>query len=268
MTDATINVERFEQGVSVSPDVVVVDPVDPEEQRSAPLDMDLALILSNDVTLTGYGMTGAMSGRLQVAWPPGREMRGTGALEVGGRYRAYGQDLTITQGQLTWSNNLIADPRINLRAERRVGDVVAGIDVSGHADEPQLNVWSNPSMPQSEALSYLMLGRSLEGATRSQAQQVTATSAALSAGTGLLAGQLGRQLGFDDAGVMHSRALGGSVVGVGKYLSPRVYVGYGVSMVGAGQVVILKFLLRRGFDVELESSTVETRGSVNWRTER
>ena len=37
---------------------------------------------------------------------------------------------------------------------------------------------------------------------------------------------------------------------------------------GAGQVVILKFLLRRGFDVELESSTVETRGSVNWRTER
>ena len=39
-------------------------------------------------------------------------------------------------------------------------------------------------------------------------------------------------------------------------------------VVGAGQVVILKFLLRRGFDLELESSTVETRGSVNWRTER
>jgi Uncharacterized protein conserved in bacteria len=113
-----------------------------------------------------------------------------------------------------------------------------------------------------------MLGRSLEGATRSQAQQVTATSAALSAGTGLLAAQLGTRLGFDDAGVMHSRALGGSVVGIGKYLSPRIYVGYGVSMVGAGQVVVLKFLLNRGFDVELESSTVETRGSVNWRTER
>ena len=72
----------------------------------------------------------------------------------------------------------------------------------------------------------------------------------------------------DDAGVMQSRALGGSVVGVGKYLSPRLYVGYGVSMVGAGQVVILKYLLRKGFDIELESSTVETRGSVNWRTER
>ena len=268
VTQASLNVERFEQGVSASVDVVVLDPIDPEEQRAAPLDMDLALILSNDVVITGYGMTGTMSGRLQVNARPGHAMRGTGALQIGGRYRAYGQDLTITQGQLTWSNNLIEDPRIALRAERRVGEVLAGINVAGSAAAPQIDVWSNPSMPQSEALSYLMLGRSLEGATRSQAQQVTATSAALSAGTGLLAGQIGMRLGFDDAGVMHSRALGGSVVGVGKYLSPRVYVGYGVSMVGAGQVVILKFLLNRGFDVELESSTVETRGSVNWRTER
>ena len=39
-------------------------------------------------------------------------------------------------------------------------------------------------------------------------------------------------------------------------------------MVGAGQVVILKYLLRKGFDVEIESSTVETRSSLNWRTER
>ncbi len=268
VTRAKVNLERFEQGVSASEDVVVVDPVDPEEQRSAPLDMELTLAIADNVTISGYGLNGTMNGRLEVRSRPGHEMFATGALSVGGRYRAYGQDLTITNGQLTWSNDQIADPRINLRAERRIGDVLAGIDVSGSATAPQLNVWSNPAMPQSEALAYLMLGRSLEGATRSQAQQVTATSAALSAGTGLLAAQLGTRLGFDDAGVMHSRALGGSVVGIGKYLSPRIYVGYGVSMVGAGQVVVLKFLLNRGFDVELESSTVETRGSVNWRTER
>lgn len=265
---AQVNLERLEQGATVSEDVVVLDPVDPDEQARSPLDMDLALILGDEVTITGYGLQGTMGGRLQVRARPGHEMVASGALEVGGRYKAYGQDLTVTRGQLTWSNNLIADPRINVRAERRVGDVTAGIDVTGHAMAPQLNVWSSPAMPQSEALAYLMLGRSLEGATRDQAQQVTATSAAMSAGTGLLAAQLGTRLGFDDAGVMQSRALGGAVVGVGKYLSPRLYVGYGVSMVGAGQVVILKYLLRKGFDVELESSTVETRTSINWRTER
>jgi translocation and assembly module TamB len=30
----------------------------------------------------------------------------------------------------------------------------------------------------------------------------------------------------------------------------------------------LKYLLRKGFDIEIESSSVENRGSINWRTER
>jgi len=76
------------------------------------------------------------------------------------------------------------------------------------------------------------------------------------------------KLGLDDAGVSNSRALGGEVIGAGKYLSPRLFVGYGVSLVGAGQVVTLKYLLRKGFDIEIESSTVENRASVNWRLER
>jgi len=265
---ARIDLERFEQGAEISEDVVVLDPIDPEETASAPLDLDLALVLGNQVTLSGYGLDGTLEGRLQVRARPGREMTATGALDVGGKYEAYGQELQITRGQMTWSNNRVSDPRVNLRAERRVGDVTAGIDVTGNATAPRVDVWSNPSMPQSEALAYLMLGRSLEGATRDQANQVTAASAAMSAGTGLLAAQLGTRLGFDDAGVTQSRALGGSVVGVGKYLSPKLYVGYGVSLVGSGQVLILKYLLRRGFDLEIESSTVETRGSVNWRHER
>ena len=94
-----------------------------------------------------------------------------------------------------------------------------------------------------------------------------AATAALSAGN-LLASQLGAKIGLDDAGVSESRALGGSVIGIGKYLSPRLYVSYGVSLLGTGQVITLKYLLRKGFDIEIESSSVENRGSVNWRKEK
>ena len=90
----------------------------------------------------------------------------------------------------------------------------------------------------------------------------------MSAGGSLLASQLGAKIGLDDAGVMESRALGGSVFGVGKYFSPKLYVGYGVSLLGTGQVLTLKYLLRKGFDVEIESSTIENRASVNWRKEK
>src|SRR5690606_36425714 len=79
--------------------------------------------------------------------------------------------------------------------------------------------------------------------------------------------QLGARLGLDNAGVSESRALGGSVLGIGKQLSPRLYLGFGVSLLGTGQVITLKYLLRRGFDVEIETSTLETRGSINYRHE-
>ena len=114
----------------------------------------------------------------------------------------------------------------------------------------------------------MVLGRSLNTASTDETQKINAASTALTAGAGLLASQLGAKIGLDDAGVLESRTLGGSVFGVGKYLSPKLYVSYGVSMVGGGSAITLKYLLRKGFDIEIESSTTETRGSVNWRKEK
>jgi translocation and assembly module TamB len=266
--EADLDLERLDRGTSVSEDVVVLDPADPEETPSSPLDMDLTVSLGDNVRMAGFGLKGGLGGKMQVWSRPGREMTANGALEVSGRYKAYGQDLTITRGNLNWNYNAVSDPRINIRAERRVGDVTAGIDVTGRAQSPRVDVWSDPTMSQSEALAFLVLGRSLTGASSDQTQQVNAASAALSAGSGLLASQLGAKLGLDDAGVSQSRALGGSVIGVGKFISPKLYVGYGVSLVGSGSVLTLKYLLRRGFDIEVESSTVENRGSLNWRKEK
>ncbi|MFS8063556.1 MAG: translocation/assembly module TamB domain-containing protein [Luteimonas sp.] len=265
---ARIDLERLDQGVSASPDVVVLDPVDPQRSVATPLDLDLTLQLGDDVRLNGFGLDGTLDGSLRVRARPGREMVATGTLEVGGRYTAYGQKLDITRGRLVWSNTAIADPLLDIRAEREVADVTAGIDVTGHASNPQAEVWTDPATDQSEALAYLALGRPLSSANADESRQLDAASAALSAGGSLLASQLGAKIGLDEAGVLESRALGGSVFGVGKYLSPKLYVGYGVSLLGTGQVLTLKYLLRKGFDIEIESSTVENKASVNWRKEK
>ena len=265
---ARIDLERLDQGVSASPDVVVLDPVDPQRGVATPLDLDLALVLGDDVRLNGFGLDGTLGGSLRVRARPGHEMLATGTLDVGGRYTAYGQKLDITRGRLVWSNTAIADPLLDIRAEREVADVTAGIDVTGHASNPQAEVWTDPATDQSEALAYLALGRPLSSASADESRQLDAASAALSAGGSLLASQLGAKIGLDEAGVLESRALGGSVLGVGKYLSPKLYVGYGVSLLGTGQVLTLKYLLRKGFDIEIESSTVENKASVNWRKEK
>jgi len=146
--------------------------------------------------------------------------------------------------------------------------VVAGVAVGGRASAPHASVYSNPAMSQSEALAYLTLGRPLSTLNGREAQQLGAARSALNAGAGLLAAELGNRIGLDDAGVSQSRALGGEVLGIGKYLSPRLYVSYGVALLGTGQVVTLKYLLKKGFDIQIESSSVQNRASVNWRMEK
>ncbi|MFZ7095248.1 translocation/assembly module TamB domain-containing protein [Luteimonas dalianensis] len=268
--EARMDLERLSDGgVAPSSDVVVLDPVDPDEGPPLAMQLDLTLEMGEDVVLNGFGLEGTLGGRLRVRQYPGRDMRGTGSLQVGGRYEAYGQELRITRGNLSWSNDMIGDPVLDIRAVRRIEaeDLTAGIDVTGRASSPQASVWTDPSRDESEALAYLALGRSLSSVTGDEGRELDAAAAALQAGGGILASQLGAGLGLDEAGVSHSRALGGSVIGVGKQLSPRLYVGFGVSLLGTGQVLTLRYLLTRGFDLEIESSTLENRGSVNWRRE-
>src|SRR5690606_34391017 len=104
---ATIDLERLDRGASVSPDVVILDPEDPDEEQglATPLALDLTLELGDDVVLNGFGLEGTRDGSLNVRMRPGREMVASGELEVGGRYRAYGQDLSITRGRLVWQGS-------------------------------------------------------------------------------------------------------------------------------------------------------------------
>lgn len=41
-------------------------------------------------------------------------------------------------------------------------DVTAGIRVDGPADNPQVSIFSDPAMPQANALSYLLRGRDID----------------------------------------------------------------------------------------------------------
>ncbi len=265
-----VQLERLEKRVKVSPDVVVLDPIEPvgTEKPKTPLILDFALVAGDDVRLQGFGLDGRVQGRMQVRTRPGGPLLATGQMDVSGRYAAYGQRLDITRGRMSWNADPVADPRLDIRAERRIGEVTAGIDVRGRASMPRANVWSSTGQTQSEALSYLALGRPIGTLGSEQGRGVSAASAALSAGGSILAAELGSRLGLDDAGVIESRTMGGSVFGIGKYLSPRLYVGYGVSLLGTGHVLTLRYLLGRGFDVEIESGSVETRGSLNWRKEK
>ena len=92
---------------------------------------------------------------------------------------------------------------------------------------------------------------------------------ALNAGGSYLVGTLGNKVGLDEASISDSRALGDSTLTIGKQISPRLFVSYGVSLLGIGQVITLKYLLKAGLDISIESEQSDLReqssAALNWR---
>ncbi len=265
--EARADLEALDSSVPVSPDVVVVDRLDGPGQRSRPLDLEFVIALGDDVKLRGFGLDGRIGGTLSLRERPGRRATATGTLEVTGSYRAYGQALTIERARLGFADSAYDNPTLDIRAERDLDQVSVGVQVRGTARRPETTVISNPAMETSEALAWLVFGRPLSRTTGSENEQLGAAALALGAGGNLVAQQLGTSLGLDEAGVTDSRNLGGATFTVGKYVSPRLFLSYGVSLVGTGQVVTLKYLLQRGFNISIETGN-ETAASLNWRTER
>ncbi|MFT7958344.1 translocation/assembly module TamB domain-containing protein, partial [Salmonella enterica subsp. enterica serovar Typhimurium] len=70
----------------------------------------------------------------------------------------------------------IANPNINILAMRRNQDVEAGVSVTGNANQPRVQLVSEPNVPDDEKLSWMMFGH---GTDSSSIGQRTASSQAL-----------------------------------------------------------------------------------------
>jgi translocation and assembly module TamB len=263
---ATLDLERIDNTVAASSDVVVMDPREDREQAAPiPIDADVRVELGDKVLLKGFGFDGGIAGTVQVRERPDRPSLGRGSLTVRGDYTAYGQNLSIERGRINYASTPLDDPRLDLRVGRTVGEIQVGLDVLGSARDPTLTIWSNPTMDEGEALSWLLLGRPLRAAGAGDSDQLT--QAALAVGGNLLAARLGVRMGFDTFEVANSESLGGAALTVGKFLSPRLHIGYGVALFGSGQVLSLRYLLTERFEIELESGE-ESRAAINYRIER
>ena len=82
-----------------------------------------------------------------------------------------------------------------------------------------------------------------------------------------MAKNIGSKLGVDDIGVGDNETLGGAAFTVGKYLSPKLYLSYGVGIFDPGEVVTLRYIFTPRWNFETENSTKGSRAGFNYRYE-
>ena len=238
--------------VLTSDDEVLVGEEPRDPASSFRVSSNLRLTLGERVTLDSFGLSGRLAGALNVMSGTDGLSRGTGELGIAeGKYAALGRRLDIERGRLIFSGGLLADPGVDLRATKEFPDVRAGVNVRGTLREPRMTFFSEPSLPQSQVVSLILAGGTLESAQNSTLAS-SGRDALLAQGGAILAQQLGQRIGIEDVGIEQNLANETSLV-FGKYLSSRLYVSYGVSLAEAINTLKLRYSINDRWTLRTEA---------------
>lgn len=267
---ASVDVSKVTRsgGHRASPDVVVVDREQKEAERGEALKADVLLVLGDDVKLVGFGLDAHVTGELRVSEQPGAATVASGELRLTGTYDAYGRKLTIERGKLQFASSSIDNPELDIIAVRRVQEVTARLHVSGTARRPLLNVSAEPAMSSTDALSYLVSGKPLDDLR--EEENTLADSAGKSLGgmvTDKIARRVASRFGIDSAGVEQNAELG-SALTLGKYLSPRLFVSYGIGLFEPGHTMTLRYKFSEHWSVEADQAPEDQRAGLRYRVEK
>ncbi|HET8551112.1 MAG TPA: translocation/assembly module TamB domain-containing protein [Gammaproteobacteria bacterium] len=266
-----------QSAVKVSRDQIIVQPGKKAPSSFAHnFNADIHLVLGDNVHFKGFGLKSRIKGALEIFEQGDKPTRASGELSlVNGEYRAYGQGLVIEQGALLFAGP-ITEPAVDMRAVRHPAkDITVGVSISGTLKQPNFELFSDPPMTQAETLSWLVLGRPLEGTSDQQGSALSR----LALGLGItqsnkVAKNLGKSLGLDTFSIQTGSSEAGSAQNVyqaalviGKYLSPRLYVSYGIGLFEPVNTVRLEYTLSSKWKLATESSSLASGGDLIYTLE-
>ena len=217
---------------------------------------NVALNLGDDFRVRGLGIDTKLKGELNlVANGPLTAMpRLTGDVRtVGGTFRAYNQNLNIQRGLIRFTG-AIDNPTLDIRAIRPnyASEQRVGVQVQGTALLPAVTLYSNPNLPDTETLAWLLLGRA---APDTGAEAAMLQSAAMA----VLGGKDGRSLasrfGLDELsfGTGNGGSTNDASVTLGKRLSDNLYASYERSLSGVTGTLMIYLELTRRWTVRAQA---------------
>ncbi|MGR5363819.1 translocation/assembly module TamB domain-containing protein [Vibrio mediterranei] len=255
-----ILVEELPQSaVSVSSDQVLLNPdmtpIDKEAAVPFNIESDVAINIGNDFRVSAFGLKGDLRGRLQVSQKDkGPFVQGEVNI-INGSYTSFGQDLLIEEGKILMTGP-VDQPYVNITAIRNpdttADDVKAGVKVTGLASEPRIEIFSDPTMPQANALSYLLRGQDIDGETGGNALTTTLIGLSL-ARSGKVVGDIGQAFGVQDLQLDTAGSGDDSQVTVSGYVLPGLQVKYGVGIFNSLGEFTIRYRIIEDFYVEAVS---------------
>lgn len=246
--------------------------------------LDFSFDLGPRFVFVGRGLDTGLSGSLRLRGQDGAPLQASGSIRTeGGNYEAYGQKLEIARGILNFQDSP-ANPALNVLALRRGQAVEAGVEISGTVAKPKVSLYSEPSVPDAEKLSWLVLGRGSEQLAAGDASLLMSAAGAIFGGEGQrnIPKQIVNGLGFDDFSIgassaqasrLPSQTVAGStgnhsssndqVLSLGKRLSPDLVLSVERGLADASGALKLSWQLTRRISINARTGN-ESALDVNY----
>lgn len=265
--DQALIVLPDEAAPSLGNDVVVRGTEYPIDRRGGvPVvpDVRITVDLGPSFELRGQGLQTRLAGQLEIRTnPPDPAPRIVGEVRTArGTYRAYGQQLAIESGVLGFAG-AYDNPLLDITAVRPNTAQRVGVQITGTAQAPRVRLFSDPEMPDSEKLAYLVLGRPASGAG-AEAAVLQQAALALLAGSdgGPLDGGLAQALGLDTLSFTGSSASAtgdsgstSAAVTLGKQIADNLYLSYERSLAGTLSTVSMFYDVSRRVTVRARAGS-------------
>lgn len=223
-----INVTIPEQYSQSIPELNIVekDKVNNAENILKKIALDLQYIADNRIFVRGWGLDAEFGGKVSIKGNLDNPQFDGRLQSSRGRYEEFGKRFTITKANLNFLGSIPPTPSLDITAETKADDVTAKVNLTGSINDPKIGFSSTPALPEDEVLSRILFGSSLSTISPFQAIQLAQTLRRFSgkggAGFDPLA-KIREATGFDDLRV-ETNEEGEANVGVGKYLTDKVYL--------------------------------------------
>ena len=192
-----------------------------------PVILDLELVFPSRVFVRGRGLDSEWEGELTVTGEASSPaVRGSLNI-VRGRLEILDRRFILSRESIiNLDGSYPPAPTVDIRADYRQRDMLINVRVYGPALEPQIELSSDPPMPEDEILAWVLFGRDLSNISPFQALALVNAARTLATGrTGTdMLGQVRDFIGLDDLDITRDPEEGHTQFGLGKYVHERVYV--------------------------------------------
>ncbi|WP_119328189.1 translocation/assembly module TamB domain-containing protein [Cysteiniphilum halobium] len=261
-----------------------------QTQKSTPFNMNLNIDMGKNAHISGLGLDTNIQGKLNIISQPNQPMLGIGTLQpVNGVFNAYGKSFTVApKSTIQFNNSPVDNPMLAITTFYNIPTSVKltqanapdtiGIEITGMANNPKIQLFSDPSMSQTDILSYILFGQVLSNTNSSQASSDALSQAALlialNEGGSSVIDELKDKLSLAEFSLGNlnnttnntTTEQNNTAVFIGKQITPRLYLSYGVGVFTGEQQGIATFSLTPQWKLKGEVTSFDRGGDILYQT--